>query len=82
MQSTEKYKEETMGLQIEKGIPIPQSGSRTHARKYPFDEMEIGDSVLVEDDRVYSAVSVYSKRNGKKYATRKVEGGIRVWRIK
>lgn len=65
-------------FKIEKGVPIP--GGR---HKYPFAQMEIGDSFEVtgEDMRkIYSAASNSGGRHGRSYRTRVTENGIRVWR--
>lgn len=70
-------------FEIEKGVPIPEI---THASKYPFEKMEVGDSFFVEGDeaknRLYSSASVYSKRHGgkTKFVVRGVDGGARCWR--
>lgn len=74
MQEEEKY-------EIEKDIPIPPK-MRGQNAKYPFNEMEIGDSVFVpvEDvqncnrpnSAVSSAANVYAKRSGKKMITRTI----------
>ena len=72
-----------MEIKIEKGIPIP-AGQQGAPRKYPFDEMEIGDSFLVAEEKIRSVralASLAKKKNGMKVATRKVDGGFRVWRI-
>lgn len=65
---------------IEEGVPLK---SRLGYNKYPFGEMEIGDSFFSNADRtlVSSAASWYGKRNGRKYSTRKDGTGFRVWRI-
>lgn len=76
---------------IEKGIPLPKQKAGRNAIKtgIPFDQMEVGDSVLVEygtveTDNLYSLVKVHayrkSQQTGKKFITRKVQKGIRVWR--
>lgn len=71
-------------MEIEKNIPIP----RSHAEgvKYPFPQMEIGDSFVVPIDRrvaVCMACLRYKEKHGKQFTTRKTEDGksIRVWRI-
>jgi hypothetical protein len=70
---------------IEKGIKIPEFFCH---RKYPLSEMEVGDSFFVEGtlkkNTINTAVSWWSKRKGntRKFTIRKVDGGIRVWRIK
>lgn len=74
---------------IEKGITIP-AGSRGNGGglvKYPFLLMEIGDSFLVPVSGT-SNVKVMRSLNTrgtqfkpKKFQTRVVKGGIRVWRV-
>lgn len=73
---------------IEKNIPVPT----THYNiKYPFDNMEIGDSFIVDDERERNHVMVswngWIKRskNGKnkKFTSRKIsDNEYRIWRIK
>ena len=73
---------------IEKGLPI---GSRNRA--FPFDEMEVGDSILVQSPESKSARRRAMSLNKKKtpdtpWVTRTIEatepslGGIRIWRTK
>ena len=71
-------------MEIEKTIPIP----RAHATrgKYPFHQMEIGDSFVVPvDRRIAASVACdwYKRKHGMKFVTRKTEDGkfVRVWRI-
>ena len=72
---------------IEKGIPIPPRSNI----KYPWGEMEVGDSFFVECE--YSRKKHQSIGGSKaqfirhhkskcKFTARRVDGGIRVWRIK
>lgn len=67
---------------IEKGVPM---GARKFARekKYPFKDMSPGDSFLIPEDDVHrnqrQACANSAAYYGKKIATRKVEGGVRVW---
>lgn len=66
---------------IEKNIPVPDW--RVRAR-YPFKDMQVGDSFLIpQGDRkkVYPAASAAGARHGKKFAVRKVDDGVRVWRV-
>lgn len=75
--------------EIDKGVEIPAPHGVATRRVYPFREMEIGDSFLVPGDgdkrqlqaRIGSAASYYGKRNNKRFVTRSVEGGVRVWRV-
>jgi hypothetical protein len=72
-------------MEIEHNIPIPPQVPRNG--KYHFHTIPVDASVLYEVDgdhgraKLASAVSQYAKRNGKKFTTRKVNKGIRVWRI-
>lgn len=75
-------------IAIDKGIPIPnpESGRR---RKYPFDKMEVGDSIFIEmpEGRAFTGHSAYAlakqeqTRTGRKFQANYVEGGFRIWRI-
>lgn len=64
---------------IEKDVPLPPKWV-----KYPLDQMEAGDSFLAAEEdraRISAAINRYSKRSGKRFTCRKVDGGLRVWRI-
>lgn len=65
-------------MKIEKSIPMPEAWN-----KYPFKDMDIGDSFLVEGDvvKVRNAAHAWGKVNNKKFSVKKVEGGHRCWRI-
>src|SRR5208282_54938 len=79
-------------LTIEKGVPLPAAQETVpKATRYPFDVMSVGDSFLVPREeglpdrklmqRVSPAASRHASKNGRKYALRIVEDGVRVWRI-
>lgn len=84
-------------IKIEKNIPIPKSktGEARVLTGFPkiLSQMEIGDSIfiLVEESdmkRQFSLISgkAYSAARrkgfeGRKYSARRVEGGVRLWRI-
>lgn len=77
-------------FKIDKGVPLPpNSGNKGKgSRKYPFDDMQVGDSIFFETEYpnqrrelLWSVLTSYQKRNGMKYATRIVDGGVRVWRV-
>lgn len=69
-------------IKIDKGIPVPTS-RWGRARKYPFGDLEIGDSFFTDtkQETVGSSVAIYAKFNKKKLTTRSENGGTRVWRI-
>lgn len=63
-------------FKIDKAIPIPKK-QMGRVAKYPWKEMEIGDSFFVPDktrDQV-NATSPFGK-----YRKRQENGGVRVWR--
>ncbi|MXO67764.1 hypothetical protein GRI72_02815 [Altererythrobacter marinus] len=74
-------------FKIEKGIEMP--ASHRAMRRYPFADMEVGDSFAVpvndgEDDMtVRSAAWDYGRRHGMKFTGRLLrdEGVLRVWRV-
>jgi hypothetical protein len=74
--------------QIERNIPLVQISKPPRVRKYPFRELNKGDSffVPVHDTktipRVRSAAWAWREAHGGKFKTRAVDGGIRVWRVK
>lgn len=77
-----------MTIKVDTGVPIPGwGGNRT---EYPFDTMHPGDSFFVaceNGDReakrllAYQAGAGWCKRNRPdwKVATRKMDGGFRLW---
>ncbi len=67
-----------MKYKIEKNIPI--KGTKRPS-KYPFDKMQVGDSFLVDNEKAGSIRSLIYRVGGKKFRTRSVKGGIRVWRV-
>jgi len=68
---------------IEQGFEIPSQ----NLRKYPIHEMNIGDSILDADakntpsSKIRMAANKHGRAYGKKFTCRKVDGGVRVWRI-
>jgi hypothetical protein len=67
---------------IQKGVPISRPtlevGSR---RKYPFDRMEVGDSIVVDHERARVAAHQHAKKTNKKFTMRKEGNHYRIWRI-
>jgi hypothetical protein len=68
---------------VETGYAVPVL--RSSGGKYPFKTMQVGESFFVEGEenakRMHSTVYNYGVRYGKKFVARKVEGGVRVWRM-
>ena len=72
-------------LIIEKNIQIPEAkGGRVFRSK--FSDMEVGDSVFAlgkEGRRLSTGASNWGRAQNppRKFTQRKIDGGIRVWRI-
>lgn len=82
-------------FKIEKKVPIPPIERPNRESKYPFDELAVGESFLVENIKaptLHSCIARYTKGpkgEGKKFTVRTVtekqgdetiEVGVRVWR--
>lgn len=77
-------------IQIEKGVPVPTLNAVR--RRYPFAQMEVGDSFLVRADgqkarrarygTVKKCAYVFTERHGagRVFTVRQVDDGVRVWR--
>lgn len=66
---------------IEKNIPIP---AYKKANRFPYMELDIGDSFLVTDVSLNSVCgSNYrvGKRLNRKFTARQEGSGVRVWRV-
>ena len=72
-------------MQIIKNAPIPEKNTVGRPGKYPFDDMEIGDSLLdegaesVSKSKLYAAAKRYAKKNDVEFVGRLVDGGVQVW---
>lgn len=72
-----------MPIQIDKDLPIP-TGGRGRPAKYPWADMEVGDSFLSPDQAPNTMSNVRlkaEKRTGFKFTTRAEGDGTRIWRI-
>lgn len=65
-------------FKIEKGVPIPTPVGKK--KRYHFESMEIGDSVFLAG-KTQATTSHAAKKTGFKFTVRRMDGGIRVWRI-
>ena len=76
-----------MKILIQKGIPAPRKVSRTS--KYPFSDMEVGDSFFIKHEdpefmrkRLSAAACMFCNKNeGFKFKTQVFDSGVRIWRI-
>lgn len=73
-----------MSYEIEKSICIPNIAKKGPKRKYPFVDMEVGDSFFLPQGTKAISVSaaIQGRALNRKFVTRTVEGGMRVWRVK
>jgi hypothetical protein len=81
-----------MAYEIEKDVPLCRHSSKSN--KYPFDQMEVGDSFLVPYAEAKHARMAALTRNAGQYkklpkhvtvqqhfVTRTVDGSMRIWRV-
>jgi len=72
-------------VMVEKNVDMPVM--RVTASKYPYAAMGIGDSFMVTSERISminTMCGVNKKKGvelGMKFIAKRVEGGVRVWRI-
>jgi hypothetical protein len=71
---------------IDKDVPLPTT-TRGRRARYPFADMQVGDSFLVTGDKsttesARSAAYAHTRRNGKAFSARPVAGGMRIWCVK
>lgn len=73
-----------MNIKIDKDIPPPPLG-RAPATRYPFADLEVGDSFFIPGATPQSISGSTSwarnKLTPRKFTVRTVEGGTRVWRV-
>lgn len=67
-------------IKIEKGIPITLKNG---VMMYPFDKLEVGDSFVIPNkktNQLGSLIQLAKNRLQRKFVTRTIEGGTRIWR--
>lgn len=75
-----KEMKEMSELVIDKNIPIPQP-KIGRPQVLVFHDLEVGDSVFFEGLTATKVYAQFARLKPKKFCTRKVEGGVRVWRV-
>jgi hypothetical protein len=71
-------------ITIEKNIPVPFYASEDgKLSRYPFYALAVGESFLVprENGPTIRSMTSIANKSGKRFTCRKVEGGLRVWRV-
>ncbi len=66
-------------VEIEDGIEIPEP--KGGVKRYPFDELEIGQSFVLESKGNSSVQAARKKYPDRKFTVRVTTEGVRVWRI-
>ena len=69
-------------IKIDKGIPLPPP--RAAQMRYPWLEMEPGDSFFVpgkKASQISSPLRAAQIATGRRYTSQTVDGGVRVWRL-
>jgi hypothetical protein len=70
----------TTAYKIEKNVPFPAYVGGRGNRKFPFSEMEIGDSIVIPTKSKNAAYS-WAKLHSRKFTIQPVDADtIRVWR--
>lgn len=71
-----------MDYKIENNVAMPSPYRNCgRAEKYPWSKLEVGQSFFAANIALMSGASHAGKRLGKKFTTRKMDGGVRVWRV-
>lgn len=74
-------------MKIETGVKIPTTSSRKkYSSKYRFKDMNVGDSVFFavsggSQSKPAKASYEWGKRHGVVFLSRRVDGGVRIWRV-
>lgn len=73
-----------MAIQIDKSVPLPSKRANGNNR-WPFREMEIGDSFALPADtkvaNLRNAAENHGSRNGQKFRVLTGPDGVRCWRV-
>lgn len=73
-------------FKIEKNVEIPGGAGSVGVRnRYPFPDMEVGDSFFVpgeQGSKAGPAAHTWGRVHGRKFMTQKEGDGVRIWRIK
>jgi len=72
-----------MAIEIDDGVPIPKAA--TNKPKYPWREMGVGTSFFIDSRSKKSAIAALHAINrsdkSKRFISRSVDGGVRIWRV-
>jgi hypothetical protein len=69
-------------IEVVNDVPFPVGRSRIG---WPHEGMQVGESFFVDNQTLVAVCNAnqrYAKKLGMRFTAKKVDGGIRVWRIK
>jgi len=74
---------------IEKNVPVPYVAAHISGRPpiYPFNELQVGESFYVpqitckQRQSIQSQMRYRARKRGVRFISRKMEGGLRIWRV-
>jgi hypothetical protein len=72
-----------MTYRIEKNVPLPESRGKAKSElRVVMESMEVGDSIVIPRTEIGRAEGVMNtvRAAGKRFATRVINEGIRIWR--
>tara|TARA_R100001510_G_scaffold18526_1_gene16023 strand:+ start:542 stop:754 length:213 start_codon:yes stop_codon:yes gene_type:complete len=69
-----------MAYRVSRKIAVPATGAGRDS-KYPFPELEIGESFEVVTVNEKNAARKRFERRGQRIVTRMTDNGFRIWRI-
>lgn len=78
-----KRKERNVGgIRVTNAVPMPRRNESGRRRKYPWLELEIGDSFLLDlqQHSAYAVAKNAGQRYGRRFIAAKTPEGMRVWR--
>ena len=73
-------------MKIDNNVPVPPPGEvRDNRTKYPFREMEVGESFFVDGKedgcRAKAAALMMTRRSRLTFKTQRENNGVRIWRV-
>ena len=81
-----RYKRFKIAPEIDRSVPPPPAHAPRVSRLYPFDAMQPGESLFIDDMRqansMVAAMHHHARKHGWQVATRLEGNGRRAWRLK
>lgn len=70
-----------MSLADIEDVPMPRQ-HLGRKRKYPFDELKVGQSFYADIEHMAGAIKLAEQRTGFKFRRVQMDGGLRIFRVK